>query len=457
MQQWKLGLVLGAFAIGGAVGCHSDGDDSADPDARIVRMPDAAPMPDAPPGTPDAGPMNINVSADITTSTTWTYPNTYFLKKHVYVKNGATLTIEPGVIVRGEAMTSLVITREGKIDAVGTAARPIVFTSFKDPPQAAPSDWGGVVLLGKAKINDTAGELGIEGFPAGTAEVLYGGADDTHDCGKLKYVRVEFAGYVLEANKELNGISVGACGSKTELDFIQIHKSSDDGIEFFGGTANLKHFIADQGADDGLDWDFGWTGKAQFVVVQLGQGDGENGFESDNHPANFDLTPRAAPTIFNVTIVGPDAPTGKKKTGMLLRRGTAAKLANVILFNLNGLPIDVRDTATVSQTPASLYVKNSIFFQNPLQAAWNDTTDNDGNFDEGAYFLGASMNNSTADPALAAPTNLTAPSFKPATGSPALVPSNAATPPNDGFFDTTATFIGAVGATDWTLGWTAYP
>ncbi len=456
MKNLKIGLMFASLALAGMVGCGGDDDGFApNVDAAVV---DGAVVPDAPPGAPDAGPMNIDVNADITTNTTWTYPNTYFLKKHVFVKGGATLTIEAGVIVKGTLATSLVITREGKINAVGTKERPILFTSAKDAPNRAPGDWGGIVLLGKAKINDTAGELGIEGFPAGTADVLYGGNDDTHNCGTIKYARVEFPGFVLENNKELNGISVGACGSQTKLEFIQIHKSSDDAIEFFGGTAGISHAVLDQGIDDGLDWDFGWSGKVQFVVIQTGQGDGECGFEADNHPTSFDLLPRATPTIYNATLIGPTNPTGKTKIGMLFRRGTAGQVFNTIVTGYNGLPIDVRDAASVAQTPATLFVKNSIFFGNPLQAAWNDVTDNDGNFDEGAYFRTAAFNNKEVDPKL--PTgafDFTTPSFKPAGDSPALVSGNAAVPDASKGFDATATFIGAIGADDWTAGWTSYP
>jgi hypothetical protein len=457
MEKHKLVLVLGALALA-MLGACADDDGAGDPDGGTPK-PDAMVTFDAPPGSPDAGPMNVDVGDDITADTTWTYPNTYFLKKHVFVKGGATLTIEPGVIVKGDLMTSLVVTREGKIDATGTAERPIVFTSVKPAGQQASGDWGGIVLLGKAKINDTAGDLGIEGFPAGTADVLYGGSDDTHDCGTLRYVRVEFAGYVLEANKELNGISVGACGSQTELDFIQIHKGNDDGIEFFGGTASIKHLVADQGLDDGIDWDFGWTGKAQFVIVQLGNGDGEHGIEADNHPSNFDLMPRAKPTLYNVTIVGPSMPAGKTKVGMMFRRGTGVRLFNGIIFNVDGIPIDVdNDASTMLANGTDLFVKNSIFFGNGGQMAWDDSEAmGQAAFNEGQYFLGMGMDNLTSDPALGDPTSLTAPNFQPAANSPALVSGNAATPPNDGFFDTSATFVGAVGSTDWTAGWTAYP
>ncbi len=458
MKNSKIGFLFAAVALTGLVGCddsdnNGDDDDMVTPDAAVPVI--DADTTDADPMTPDAGPMNVDVTVDITANTTWTFPNIYFLKKHVFVKNGATLTIEPGVIVKGEPMTSLVITREGKIDAQGTAVRPIVFTSAKDVGTRVPGDWGGVVLLGKAILNTGSADQPIEGFPADQAETKFGGTDNAHDCGKLKYVRVEFAGFELAPTKELNGLTVGGCGSATSLDFIQIHQGSDDGMEFFGGTVGLTHAVITQGQDDGLDWDFGWTGKVQFLVIQIGNNLGENGFEADNHPTAFDSVPRSSPVIYNTTIIGPDTPTGAKR-GMLLRRGTAGQILNTIVYNVGGVPIDVRDASTVLNTPATLFVKNSIFFQNAGQANWVDATDNDGNFDEAAYFRGGALNNKEVDPQLpAAATSLTAPSFKPAAASPALLPANAATPPAG--FDTTATFIGGVGADDWTAGWTAYP
>jgi hypothetical protein len=456
--------LLGATALVACGEDDSSGDDDAPPPVDA-----AVPVPDAKPGDPDAAPvpMEIEVTADITTDTTWSSPNTYIMKKTIFVKGG-TLTIEPGVVVKGlgsaGAPAALVVTRNAKLNAVGTKDAPIVFTSAKDVGKRAAGDWGGVLLLGKAKINDAAGELGVEGFPAGTTEVLYGGQDDTHECGKLKYVRIEFASFVLEANKETNGLTVAACGSKTELDFIQIHKSADDAVEFFGGTANLKHAVLDQGLDDGLDWDFGWTGKVQFLVVQVGNAnDSENGFEGDSHPTSFDLTPRSMPTITNVTMVALDNPAGKTKVGALIRRGSGVKLTNAIFFNFNGVPVDV-DEFSGQQAPASLFVDNVIYFNNVGQdaAKWNDAEKmGTPDFDEPTFFLDAARKFLTSDPKLSAdaksPTN---PSFVVAADSPALVQANAATPPADPFFDATAKFIGAVGpnaADNWLAGWTSFP
>lgn len=446
----RLGL-LAALSLGSLVACGDD--DGGTPSNN----------PDASPTDPDATPAatTVDVTADITTDTMWTADKTYILKNGIFVKD-ATLTIEAGTVVKGDMNSALIITTTGKIAARGTATAPIVFTSAQPEGARAPGDWGGVVLLGKAPINVAGGSTMIEGFdpndPASEVAV-YGGADTAHDCGDLVYVRIEFAGFELVTDNELNGLTVGGCGSATELDYIQVHKGLDDGIEFFGGTANLKHAIMSQGEDDGLDWDQGWSGKAQFIIVQQGPLS-DNGFECDNLSANNDATPRSNPTIYNVSIIGDDAAPGGAVThqGMLLRRGTAGTIVNLLMAHVSDFPVDIDGTATVTQAEAgALTIKNSIFFDNGNQATWNDTTDDDGGLVERTFFMAAEHDNLETDPMVDDAMNRTAPAFKPGAGSPALTASNAATPPGGGFFDVTATFIGAVGATDWTAGWTAYP
>jgi hypothetical protein len=407
--------------------------------------------------TAAAAPTELNVSDEIKADTKWTADHVYILKKHIFVSAG-TLTIEPGVTVRGGAGTSLVIMNTAKIHAVGTAEKPIVLTSAKPEGARVPGDWGGLVLLGKAPINVTGGTSKIECFPAGVVGTDFGGTDPKHDCGKLKYVRIEYAGFELTKDNELNSLSLGACGSDTEIDFVQTHMGSDDGIECFGGTVNLKHIVVSQCLDDHLDWDFGWQGKVQYAILQQSVGSNQ-GIEGDNNKNDNDATPRSGPTIYNATLVGSDVAPGKgaqQQMGMHLRRGTAARLYNFIVAHFADFPIDVDGKSTVAQTPKDLFVKNSIFFDNGAQEAWADAKDNDGGFDEGKYFK-AEPTVHLVDPKLTAATDQTKPNFMPMAGSPALDASKAATPPADGFFNDKATFIGAMGPTDWTAGWTAFP
>jgi len=485
----RLGSLLIAATLAGtsfAAGCGDDdgGDVMRTPDASTTDAGsnlDAGTLIDAATNRPDAGDSGVVattcppvasrpeeiVPANITTNTTWTCQKRYVLNSNVYVKNSATLTIQPGTVVQGSSEGALYITRTGKIDAAGTREQPIVFTSYQAEGARKRGDWKGVVLLGNASINtinkDTVFE-GLEDIPEYRFGALNGVSDDTHDCGRIRYARIEYAGYRIATDKELNGLSLGGCGSRTELDYIQIHGGNDDGIEFFGGTANAKHLVLTGNDDDNVDWDLGWRGKLQYVVVQQHKvtqsANAENGIEADNDATNFANTPVAKPTIYNLTLIG--ANEGTKARGMLLRRGTQGVIKNAIVQGFTVAAIDVRDAQTVAGTNSGdLTVDNSIFFQNGAGGtthfpAESGTGDNDSGFDENAFFTAPARNNRVSvDPQLASAYSVTAPGFAPAAGSPAL--TGGATPPSDGFFDASATFVGAIGATDWTAGWTAYP
>jgi hypothetical protein len=447
---WKSSLLLGLLATGVA-GC---GDDTTT----------------KPPVEEPTNPETVQVTEDIKGDTTWKTGNTYVLTKHVFVESG-TLTIEPGVTVKGQQGSSLVITREAKLRAVGTAEKPIVFTSAAEVGSRAAGNWGGVVMLGKAHLNiPNVTEQSIEGFVVGSdARTLYGGTNDAHDCGSLKYVRIEFAGFKLLNNSELNGLSMGACGSETQVDYLQVHRGLDDGVEMFGGTANLKHVVVTLTDDDGLDWDFGYRGNVQFLIVQQGENLGNNGIEADNYANAPTTTPLAQPELWNVTLVGRPAGGSEKPIGMTLKAGTAGKLNNFIVMDFASGAIDVNDSAGTGTAArvqdGSLFIKNSLFWNLVGQSTGlkAEATDNDKGLDENAAFVdntvGPQLNtgNRFADPMLTAASDTLAPNFQPKAGSPALNPDVVAPTATGGFFDTTARFIGAVGTTDWTAGWTVYP
>lgn len=409
----------------------------------------------------------VNVTADISADTTWTKNKVYVLKQLTYVASG-TLTIEAGTTVLGDSASALIISRGAKLVANGTATEPIVFTSSLPVGQRGgpQGDWGGLVFLGRATINTMGGENNAEGL-ADDPKNKYGGTDDAYDCGTLKYVRVEFAGRPLSANNELNGITLNACGSATTIDYVQVHRGVDDGIELFGGTVNLKHVVITGSDDDGLDWDKGWTGKAQFLITAQIPGRGNHGIEADNDASNASLTPRSAPTLFNVTLVGRNPDTAASEgpsRGMILRAGTAGKLSNVIVTNFTDKGFIVDGSPSKEQwAMGALSVSHSVFFQNPTMGVTDyvaplrpDGGVADNGFNEPTELAAPSLSNRfDIDPKLAAATSVAAPSFKPLSDSPVLM--GGATPPSDGFFDVTATFVGAIGATDWTAGWTAYP
>jgi PKD repeat protein len=283
----------------------------------------------------------LTVSADITASTTWS--GVVLLQNKVYVKNNATLTIQPGTIILGDKATqgSLIVTRGAKLNAIGTAAQPIIFTSNQAAGLRLPGDWGGVVVLGLARNNQPGGVANIEGIVP-TTDTQYGGAFDTDNSGTIKYVRIEFAGIALEPNKEINGLTFGSVGSGTTVDYVQVTQSGDDSFEWFGGTVNCKHIISYRATDDDFDTDFGFRGKVQFGLIirdkDLSDAIGDsNGFESDNDAAGSTGQPKTRPVFSNVTLVGAKGngtvtlPVGEKhERAFRLRRNTATSVFNSI-------------------------------------------------------------------------------------------------------------------------------
>ncbi|MFM8513834.1 MAG: T9SS C-terminal target domain-containing protein, partial [Bacteroidota bacterium] len=165
----------------------------------------------------------IQVTADITTNTTWTRNNIYVLNGYRYIKDGATLTIEPGTIIKGDkaSKATLIVSKTGKIFANGTATEPIVFTSNQPAGQRTYGDWGGIVMLGNATINVAGGSGLIEGGLLG-ADATYGGTNDDDSSGVLRYVRIEFPGIAYQPNNEINGLTMGGVGRKTVIENVQV-------------------------------------------------------------------------------------------------------------------------------------------------------------------------------------------------------------------------------------------
>lgn len=244
---------------------------------------------------------------EITENTTLSYPNTYTLKGFVYVPDGVTLTIEPGVVIKGDKATqgTLIVERGGKIMAQGTADRPIVFTSSQAPGQRKPGDWGGIILLGKAPNN--LGEQTIEGG----VRSKHGGNDPADNSGVLSYVRVEYPGIEYSTDNEINGVTFGSVGSGTKVDHVQVVYSGDDSFEWFGGTMNADHLVAYGTWDDDFDTDNGFSGRIQFAVAirdaQYGDKSASNGFESDNNADGAATEPYTSCVFSNVSLFGPVA------------------------------------------------------------------------------------------------------------------------------------------------------
>jgi hypothetical protein len=374
----KIAIAMVAIGLAACGNDDNNGNNNSTPDARVQ-----TPTPDA----MEPLPSNVvELRGDLTGDQHWTADKEYYLRESTFIVGG-TLTIDPGTVIKGDPGAAVVITRTGKISAVGTAENPIVFTASTKAGFRKAGDWGGLVLLGNAQINlpappSTATDEKIEGFPDSAGErVRYGSNTDAmnaHDCGELKYVRIEFAGFEIAENNEINGLTLGGCGSATKIEYVQVHRGADDGVEIFGGTVNLKHVLITVPDDDGLDTDFGWTGKAQFVVIQQGANRGNNGFEWDNRNNVNDATPRTNPTLYNFTLIGSNANFGASanaegQRAMVLRRGTAGTMHNFIIQTFNDYPIDVDSSVsggffknvTVPAVGTTLRVTHSLLYNDP--------------------------------------------------------------------------------------------
>ena len=424
MVVFTLGLVI-AIA-----GCGEDEELDPDPDVIVEEI------------LVVDGREVVILSGELLEDRTLSAAYDYLLRDAVFVKSGFTLTIEPGVTVYGEQATNgtLIISQGGKLMADGTADAPIVMTSDADIGSRARGQWGGLIINGKAPTN--------QGVTFGEGDTgAFGGNDPNDSSGVLRYVRIEYAGIEFSADNELNGIAFQGVGSGTVVEHVQVHMNQDDGIEMFGGTVNIKYALVTGARDDSFDWTDGWTGKGQFWVAQQYGDDADNGFENDNSSKDNEATPRSAPTIYNVTLVG-DPAGPESDNGLLIREGAAGIYANFIVTGFNKVGLDINNESSHKQTEdGKLIVKNSIFFSNG-KANFGDEKDDDG-FDEAAWAKG--LDNMEIDPNLKDAFNKDAPDFTPGPGAAKVSP---AAPPSDGFFEN-VDYVGGVSSSDnWTQGWT---
>lgn len=280
-------------------------------------------------------------------------------------KQNTQLTIEPGTYITGESGADfLVVTRGSKIHAQATKSNPIVFTTMNENPKRG--SWGGVVINGNAPINCSQPTGSFCEAEGEGSTGLYGGLDKEDNSGVLKYVRVEYAGFEITPENELNGISFQGVGNGTLVDYVQVHMNADDGVEFFGGTVNVKHIVLTGNKDDSMDWTSGWQGNAQFVFIKQTADEGNNGIEADSLKSPMDAEPRSNPTLSNITLLGSES-ARKGGAGILLRRGTGLKLYNSIIkgFKKGGLDVDDAETfrngRDYTNDLPGIHITNSIF------------------------------------------------------------------------------------------------
>jgi len=395
--------------------------------------------------------MPLAVDADLQL----TNDKAYFLNNSTtFVNEGATLSIEPGTYILGLGQTAALVVAQGaKIEALGSANAPIIFTSAKSVGERATADWGGLIINGYAQLNVPGGVALGEGDTG-----AYGGNDDADDSGTLRYVRVEFAGTEFSPTNELNGIAFQGVGSGTTIEYVQVHQNLDDGVEFFGGNADAKYVYLTGNADDSLDWTDGWRGRAQFVLIQQYTADADNGFECDNNGDNTELSPRSNPTIYNATFVGPGENPIEGDVGLLLKVGTAVTMKNAIFMGAGEQAVVINGDSSIAQAQAgNIALTNSIYCNNGTSegqanfAVLNNTTA----FDIDGFMTAAgSMNRVDEDPELRDPFNLLSPDFRSVKEGAVTDVNYVAAPPADGFFEP-VNFIGAFGPSyDWSAGWT---
>lgn len=456
--SFKLTVLLFAGILIGFSSCKKDKDDDENP-------------------TPNPETLTVTDDGSGVGTTTWKTGNTYILEGMVFVNDGQTLTIEPGVIVKGkpgtgENASALIVARGGKINAVGTASQPIIFTAEADNLEGSVDNlarglWGGVIILGSAGLNSSPGETAIEGIPTSEPRGIYGGSVDTDNSGTFKYVSIRHGGSDIGEGNEINGLTMGGVGSGTTIDYVEVIANKDDGYEWFGGTAVCKHLISAFNGDDCFDYDEGWRGKGQFwLAVQDVTNDdaGDRIGEHDGGTSPENASPYATPTIYNTTYFGKG--TGKGKRMITFRDNAGGHYANSIFLNQEkGIDIEILATADDSYArlqASDLSIKNNIFWN----VAGNDTasmikivTDaassnaadatavSNANAAIANYFT--DNFNNIADPGLTSQdaTN----KFKVLPASSGAAFSNLATFPS-GF--ETVNYRGAFGSTNWADGWT---
>jgi hypothetical protein len=295
--------------------------------------------------------------------------------------DGATLTIEAGTDIRAFNTGTLLVTRGSKLIADGTAAEPITFSSLDDNYDGL-GEWGGVIIQGFAPQYGQGATgpcygsgvvCNVEG-EGGTEVAVYGGNDPADNSGTLRYVRIAEGGLVAGPNNEINGLTLQGVGYGTTIEYIQVHSNLDDGIEWFGGTVNVRYAVLTSNDDDDIDYDEGYMGNIQYALIEKSQTatapQGSNdprGIEANSSDADY--VPETEAALANVTIIGGPmnnntAATAGQQPGMRLRGAvkTAIYNSSVSDFNIGCVRID---DANVNGD-GSLIVPSFIALENVL-------------------------------------------------------------------------------------------
>lgn len=328
------------------------------------------------------GAQNFHFTGDVSLD-----EGVYNLKGWVYVDEGAKLRIPAGTVIKGDkqSMAALIVEPGGYVEMKGTKDAPIVMTSAQAPGQRRPGDWGGLIICGKARNNQ--GTMQIEGGPT----TIHGGDNDNDNSGIFQYIRVEFAGYPFDTDKEINGITFGSVGKGTTIDHLQVSYSNDDSFEWFGGAVDCKYLVAYNGWDDEFDTDNGFSGKVQYGLSirdpRIADTSQSNGFESDNNASGTETTPFTSATFSNITFIGPmtaknsdfknssdyitagnvfpnnGSKLGKFQAAMQIRRSSKLNVENTLAVGYPiGIIVDGEKGSSVQYAKDGDFTLNNVIF-----------------------------------------------------------------------------------------------
>lgn len=448
-------------------------------------------------GTSNTG-QTITLQGRINTDTILKKQNTYILKGLVYMVGNHTMTIEAGTKIKGSFsggdVAALIITRGSKLNATGTPTEPIVFTSAAPNPQSG--DWGGIVLCGKAPINTSfnniAGLFQVEGgidnangdglAGSGDAVAPVAMADD--NSGTLSFIRIEYAGYAFQPDKEINSLTLAAVGSGTTIDHIQVAYAKDDAFEWFGGTVNCKYLVTYKTQDDDFDTDNGYSGKVQFGLIfrdsVIADISNSEAFESDNNASGTTATPKTTAVFSNITAIGPKATTANfgnslYRGGAHIRRNSGISIFNSIIMGWpRGIEIDCTtgSSTVLNIEDSTLRLRNVTLAGNTVHLRFSGSGGNTitGDPTLATWFNNTFYNNdlltNAADVKLIQPFNYSAPDptpFAGSNGNQKILNGGSFNDPKfagDDFFDKSITFRGAVASAgvyaSWWKGWTRF-
>jgi hypothetical protein len=404
----------------------------------------------------------------------------YLLKGQYIVREGGVLRIPAGTVIYGDRATkgTLIIDRGGKIFAEGTPDKPIIFTSKFGPGERDRGDWGGVIILGKAPVNQS--NVAIEGI---SPPVEFGGNDPDDNSGVFRYVRIEFAGVPLTPNNEVNSLTLGGVGRRTEIHHVQVSYGGDDGFEWFGGTVDGKYLVSYATWDDDFDVDFGYRGRVQFgLAIRDPFGadqSGSNGFECDNDASGSTAQPYTMPVFSNVTVLGPIEKRGASRSGnyqnaIHFRRSAGVSLFNSVIAGFpTGFRVDGAQTAAHYQNGDAVVAHNVLLIDSAnvasryrgtagstdsvARAIWETLGQSNQTIVDTNLAILAGYSSSNRMPFFRFIEGQANPNLQLPTGSPLATGADFSHPKLSGSFFEQVPFRGALSPTnDWTRGWTHF-